>query len=339
MSTNLTLRCHCNLHNWSIPYPSTALPTPAWYCHCSICRRVSGAPFIAHLGPLPVPLCSSTSSPPDSLRVYNTSARGRRYSCTKCGTYLATSTPVGIQPELWFACVGTLELGSLSADQAYKFGEHYDVLSTGDGGFAGWLDDDLPKWVSGPPAEFVFPAESLPAGRTSDAEGREVLRGGCHCGGVRLEVLRPPASTELGGTNEIREGGGERWSSKICWCSDCRRSLGYPCPAFLTVGREHFRFLERRNLQVYKSSPKVERTFCGTCGASVSRSSSSGDVDLCIGLLDVDSENGDGLAGLLNNWVQWESFQHDEDCRDKVLRDALLRGMRKDRLLDEESIH
>ncbi|KZT52343.1 hypothetical protein CALCODRAFT_487194 [Calocera cornea HHB12733] len=190
MTTRLTLRCHSGQNTWSLPYPTASLPLNAWYCHCSICRHVSGAPFVAHLGQLPISLCESTASPPATSRAYNTSSKGRRYFCSKCGTYLATSTPVGVKPEQWFACVGALELGSLKAQEVYKFSEHYDLASTVDGGFARWLDDGLPKWVAWGPEEFHFPTEPLtPARPTSGA--KEALNGACHCGGVTLELLQP----------------------------------------------------------------------------------------------------------------------------------------------------
>lgn len=76
--------------------------------------------------------------------------------------------------------------------------------------------------------------------------------GGCLCGGVRYETS---AAIE-----EIDH----------CHCTMCRRFHG---AAFATNGRLSADALKitagQEQLRVYRSSKPVERSFCGTCGASL----------------------------------------------------------------------
>jgi hypothetical protein len=83
----------------------------------------------------------------------------------------------------------------------------------------------------------------------STGETRRVLQGGCLCGAVRYFVA---SSVE---------------KMIHCHCSMCRRSHG---AAFATWGAAQkfgFRVVEDGSLKKYRSSPQVERAFCGNCGS------------------------------------------------------------------------
>lgn len=65
----------------------------AGYCHCSICRRASGAPVVAWLT-VPVQSFSYLQGKPS---VYRSSAHSQREFCGRCGTQLVfrrTEDPV-----------------------------------------------------------------------------------------------------------------------------------------------------------------------------------------------------------------------------------------------------
>lgn len=74
--------------------------------------------------------------------------------------------------------------------------------------------------------------------------------GGCLCGAIRYRITAPPEVTSL------------------CHCRTCRLASGAPAVAWVVVLRTGLVF-ERGAPAVYRSSPDVERTFCGTCGTSL----------------------------------------------------------------------
>jgi hypothetical protein len=55
---------------------------PAGHCHCTMCRRTSGAPYVSWLV-VPKARFKYTRAEP---AVLESSAHGRRYFCTSCGT-------------------------------------------------------------------------------------------------------------------------------------------------------------------------------------------------------------------------------------------------------------
>ena len=73
------------------------------------------------------------------------------------------------------------------------------------------------------------------------------MEGHCHCGAVRRQSDAAPV-----------------WSC-YCHCADCRRNCAAPVTAFL--GLPHGAVCWTATApRIYRSSPKVERLFCGTCG-------------------------------------------------------------------------
>lgn len=73
-------------------------------------------------------------------------------------------------------------------------------------------------------------------------------RGACLCGAVRFEVdgeLEPPDA---------------------CHCSQCRRQSGHYW-ASTNVPRDAIRIEGEENVTWYRSSDKVRRGFCSTCGS------------------------------------------------------------------------
>jgi len=75
-------------------------------------------------------------------------------------------------------------------------------------------------------------------------------QGGCLCGDIRYRITGEPLETSL------------------CHCRSCRRAAGAPVVAWVVVRREHFR-IEQGVPTTFRSSPPVERTFCGRCGTSL----------------------------------------------------------------------
>jgi len=74
-----------------------------------------------------------------------------------------------------------------------------------------------------------------------------MLKGGCACGAVRYETAVDP------------------FHRTLCHCVDCRRIVGAPAVAWFTGPAAELRFTKGTPV-AHRSSPQVERSFCGACG-------------------------------------------------------------------------
>jgi hypothetical protein len=102
--------------------------------------------------------------------------------------------------------------------------------------------------------------------RPADTLARE---GGCRCGAHRYRVTGKPS-----------------WVAK-CHCNDCRRSTGAPFTTWLGVRSDAFAWLTPRPA-AHQSSPGTHRSFCSTCGTSLTFTSERwpGEVHVLLGTLD-----------------------------------------------------
>ena len=75
-----------------------------------------------------------------------------------------------------------------------------------------------------------------------------VFEGGCLCGAVRYKVAGAPSN------------------SMVCHCRSCRKAAASPVVAWVTVAAVSFQFTLGRPAE-FRSSPKVTRSFCATCGS------------------------------------------------------------------------
>jgi hypothetical protein len=79
----------------------------------------------------------------------------------------------------------------------------------------------------------------------------ETHRGRCFCGSVTFEIDTPI-----------------KWCV-LCHCESCRRQCSSPLTAFVCVDHGQWR-LTGAPPKIHRSSPGVERTFCGDCGSAIS---------------------------------------------------------------------
>ena len=93
------------------------------------------------------------------------------------------------------------------------------------------------------------------------------LTGGCQCGAVRYELMRPP----------IR--------ACICHCRMCQKASGGPFMAFATLGQQHLRFT-RGTPAVFQSSTVAQRGFCKDCGTPLTFKFQGEEINVTIGSLD-----------------------------------------------------
>jgi len=75
-------------------------------------------------------------------------------------------------------------------------------------------------------------------------------RGRCQCNDIELEFVGTPDGASL------------------CHCQSCRDASGAPLLAWCTFPRKGMRMVSGQ-LTTYRSSPQVERGFCGHCGTTL----------------------------------------------------------------------
>lgn len=79
-----------------------------------------------------------------------------------------------------------------------------------------------------------------------------MIKGSCLCSAVRYEVAEP--------FEEMHH----------CHCSRCRKAHGAAFSTFARSSTENFRVVAGEDeLRHFRSSPPVQRSFCGACGSSL----------------------------------------------------------------------
>jgi hypothetical protein len=94
-------------------------------------------------------------------------------------------------------------------------------------------------------------------------------RGGCMCGDIRYRIVGEPLVTSF------------------CHCRSCRLATGAPAAAWVIV-RDGDLVIDQGTPVLFRSSPHVERTFCGRCGTSLTyrRADREGSIDVHTATLD-----------------------------------------------------
>lgn len=114
--------------------------------------------------------------------------------------------------------------------------------------------------------------------------------GGCFCGAVRYLITGPPQL------------------SVVCHCPDCRRATGAQSVAWLVVNTEQLKVLSGQP-RTYISSAGVARTFCETCGTTLTWTSDLhlNRVDVTIGSLDNPNQFAPTRAVYRRHRLSWAS--------------------------------
>lgn len=122
----------------AIRYRSTAAPVRGVICHCSMCRKHSGAPILAFVH---FPRDAFTWVKGEPTR-YRSSPYAERGFCPKCGSTLSMHEEV-LEDRV------QVTLGSLDEPNRAKIDDHVWTV-----GRVGWFDiqDDLPRYTKDSPA-------------------------------------------------------------------------------------------------------------------------------------------------------------------------------------------
>ena len=233
--------CLCGAVSWS----AAAELEFSHSCHCTICRKLHGTAYGAY-GIVPESSFHWVGGR-EHVRSYASSAQGRRFFCSRCGS-VAPGEPDG----------GRLgvPLGSLDDGARVKLQAHIFTASR-----VPWqeIGDGLPQFDAWPPG-FDFAVLATPA---RDPGSGDRVAGSCLCGQVTYDVARPPAGM------------------RNCHCSRCRRARSAPHATNAFCALAAFRFLRGEELLRTWKVPDAQffaQTFCSVCSAPMPRVSPERDL-------------------------------------------------------------
>jgi hypothetical protein len=115
--------------------------------------------------------------------------------------------------------------------------------------------------------------------------------GGCLCGAIRY-VARGAATVSM-----------------ICHCNTCRRAAGAPAVAWVTFPASGFAVV-RGTPSEYRSSAPVTRTFCSTCGTSLTyvHAGRPSEIDVATATLDDPERFAPTHHSWLSDGPSWARF-------------------------------
>ena len=227
-------------------------------CHCSMCRKFHGAAF-ATFGVV-APSDFQWLRGEDKVVHYQSSSRGWRNFCPRCGSAVPACPPGGP-----FALV---PMGNVVEDPQAAPSSHFFV-----GAKAPWhrIADDLTQHEEYPPE---FGADAVAVDRPPRTAATPGATGGsCLCGAVCFEFDGQPARM------------------LNCHCSRCRRAMSAAYATMVMVPHEAFRWLAGESEVVNYKMPeaKVKGTaFCRICGSQVARRRDEAHMQIPAGCLDDD---------------------------------------------------
>ena len=276
--------CHCG----GVRFAITGRPGPMGHCHCSRCRKVSGAAFHTSVQVRAryfewaagrELVASYVPEPPFTIV---------RDFCPVCGCYLGELVS-GLDPLVVSAAILDGDLGRRPSGHEWVsaavpwYGFHDDLPCFPEG-FPGadvWTTGDVDAHTT--PARPMLPA-TVPA---------SPVRGSCLCGEVRYAYE------------------GELSFVACCHCVDCRRTQGADFATNGSIPRERLRLTSGHDaLRAYASSPGKERWFCSRCSTPIYNRMPQADTHfrLRMGALDDDPGVRPRAHVFTSQAVPWQTY-------------------------------
>lgn len=267
----------------------------------------------------------------------------------------------GEEKEKWYVAAALVD----AEEEVWKFGSHFFVQGTGDGGIAVLLGGKGKRkgevWNEGtgsmlwtaPTAIEPSAEESTEGGRDEEPKKdridddnggrkaiqkeRDELHLRCHCAAIHLFITRPPSPSIFTSIDPtLIPHDKSKWLALYDACDSCRLTSSsaivswlfplrscvsvYPSATSTPTSTSSPSLSPRTpypadglfsTAKAYHSSPGVTRTFCGTCGATISYACAEREdmVDIAAGLVVVDGEFGEqGVEGVrAEEWVEWRA--------------------------------
>ncbi|KAF2117353.1 Mss4-like protein [Lophiotrema nucula] len=331
----LTASCHCKSSTLSFTIPSSSLPLPTHFCHCSVCRKTHGTLCTIHT-PIPPPTVDLST-----FTSYASSEAVMRLFCATCGTHmLDRETERDGKGERW--CVATSLVDA--EEGTWRFGAHNFLESTGDGGFSNWLQEiggekvEMWREKSGDAGgDWVSPLAHTAKDKRSeelDKKNDGKLRARCHCGGIDFFISRPDPNSFTHMPESLTPKDKSKWHASLDACTSCRlcssnfiTAWAFPLVSAITLPDGSPYTPTFGTAKYYSSSEGVSRTFCGTCGALVSYACDDRPemIDIGVGLLE------SGAGALAGDWLEWrtQKVSWEEDAVWKKAVGSLKDGLKK----------
>lgn len=205
-----------------------------------------------------------------------------------------------------------------------KTSEHIFIPDTIDGGLAPFLlwdkDHQIPTWTgySKPGGPDLTHGEVLAMPKASLAKvlkENDFLEATCLCGGVSLSLKR----ANYGPDENARYIPHDRtkYQTYMCACRSCRLTTGVALVPWTTApagsvfvhdnASVHAVFDPKGGnkdlkLKCFRSSENVVRSFCSTCGATVSywNEGRKDEIDLAVGIFRAEE------GSMARNWLEWD---------------------------------
>jgi hypothetical protein len=244
--------CRCGAVRFEIAGPYR------WFahCHCSMCRKQSGALFGTSLGVAQRRFQWLAGA--EYVERYSSSSSFERPFCRLCGAKVPARSH---EADSW-----TVPAGLVRDDVGIRPRSHIFVASKSS---LVEIVDDLPQYATYPPAVALPLIAVAPRPRGTDA-----VEGSCLCGDVLFASGDRP--------REIAH----------CHCALCRASSGAAFTSFLAVSATAFRWRRGEDrVRLYTSAGESTHraAFCATCGSSAPSLSEDGaEMLLPAGGLDTD---------------------------------------------------
>jgi len=302
----LTAACHCKSVRFTISVPADALPLKVHLCHCSVCRHSTGMLCLFH-APLPAgvaPQFIAPSSPQNLTQYVLPGLLSLRHFCSTCGCHIGDRSR---DANNWVLSSAIFDANREEVG-IWKINKHIYTASA-PGGLHEWLPriGDQQIEIASDEIETNLVEDSV---KIMEHEAARTLTAKCHCGGVSLSIKHP--TKEMLEDTEIQEWvsplDSTKWVAVLDVCDDCRLvngtnvvgwafipkiAISPAVPTSLLVGTSKF----------YASSKNVQRTFCGTCGATVFYSCDERPniPDVAVGIL----RASEGVSA--ENWLTWRT--------------------------------
>ncbi|KAK2050081.1 hypothetical protein LZ31DRAFT_537898 [Colletotrichum somersetense] len=343
MSDSITIktRCLCKAYTFAASVAKSALPLKAVCCHCTSCRSLTGSLYSS---------CAQWPNPSEDLsglKKYSYSKHTDVFSCGTCSTKLfcrVSTTGPGT-----YVVTGALENApGLVRYSAHLFVG--DTIDGGASRWLPRFEhgEPVPRWNQARGSRELPPdwpiSMAIPVPRHPLKASPAVTPLHCHCKGVRLllrSAVHLEADPALDSTSTCIDTETLKFKASLDSCDSCRITYGSDVSAWTfaplthidfdygdepasglsgfpktvaalkqaisSAGKKDFRL---GTLEVFNSSPDVERYFCSTCFANVFYAVRDREnmVNIAIGLLDhPDGARAEGLLAWSYGKVGWEA--------------------------------
>ncbi|KAI3395506.1 hypothetical protein diail_1292 [Diaporthe ilicicola] len=252
----ITAQCLCKKHSFAAVVPRSSLPLKATACHCTSCRRATGALYT-----MDIPWPGNSDEIRDStLKKYDFSQRIKFLFCETCSCLMFSEFKKpqqggteGVAGSEYGVFTGTLS--NDAPEGLVRIEDHIFVGDTKDGGASMWMRNPnsggggARRWL-GRVSESEAVESNWPGAPRLETEAQNEASDipiRCHCGGVDLVFQRQKAEEEFTATTQsdlpwFVDPTSKKLMASVDPCNSCRLSSGVDFWAWTFVLLKHIGF-------------------------------------------------------------------------------------------------